>query len=281
VRAKVADFGMARIAAPTLSGALDTWQWLAPEVIGSSQEYGSQADVYSFGIVCWEIATRGYPFDEYATDPKYCVPNKAAARVPSSAEDEANGAPVVPELEFDPLKIKRDIIEQGLRPSLPDESEECPSGFASLIADCWQAIPAKRPTFLQAVNELQKLTAAYPVQLNSDEEPVIEEDDSIAQVSTAIITPDWTQTNKRAISAADTFNYKTEAELESKKFSIGAPVLCCAQPLVERTWFGLQTNTLLIMALTVCRGHDVLVQYYHWSANDTECILSVLIVAGT
>jgi hypothetical protein len=36
VRAKVADFGLTRAVVPQMSGALDTWQWLAPEVIDTS-----------------------------------------------------------------------------------------------------------------------------------------------------------------------------------------------------------------------------------------------------
>ena len=36
-------------------------QWLAPEIItaNASSTYGPKSDVYSFAMVCWEIATRG------------------------------------------------------------------------------------------------------------------------------------------------------------------------------------------------------------------------------
>ena len=49
---KVADFGLARVKAQTLTmtGQCGTVQWMAPEVL-ASQRYAEPADVYSFGIV--------------------------------------------------------------------------------------------------------------------------------------------------------------------------------------------------------------------------------------
>jgi len=59
-RVKIGDFGLSRLLAPDSSGALATWQWLAPEVLGAmvGDGYGLESDVYSFAICCWEIASR-------------------------------------------------------------------------------------------------------------------------------------------------------------------------------------------------------------------------------
>ena len=61
---KVADFGLARVKAHTftMTGQCGTVQWMAPEVL-ASQRYTESADVYSFGIVLWEISTRRVPFE--------------------------------------------------------------------------------------------------------------------------------------------------------------------------------------------------------------------------
>lgn len=40
-----------------MTSKIGTYQWMAPEVI-SGQIYTTKADVFSFGIIMWEIASR-------------------------------------------------------------------------------------------------------------------------------------------------------------------------------------------------------------------------------
>ena len=150
VRAKVADFGLARIVAPTVSGTLNTWQWLAPEVLGvsdssstSTSSYGISSDVYSFGIICWEIATGGFPFDEFNDDPRFSTSNSN---------------------EISITALKNSIAKENLRPTLlkatsnsneiPIEGSNIPIGFHSLIQQCWQTNPNDRPTFFEILDQL-------------------------------------------------------------------------------------------------------------------------------
>lgn len=44
-----------------MTGKIGTYQWMAPEVI-ASQKYSEKADVFSYGIILWEIASREPPF---------------------------------------------------------------------------------------------------------------------------------------------------------------------------------------------------------------------------
>src|SRR5690349_16448539 len=119
ITCKVADFGLSRQAAPQLNELLPTFQWLAPEVIDPSSlsGYDEKADIYSFGIVCWEIANcmNNAPFSEY----KY----------PESV-------------------LKQKIISENLRPSIPNS---CPEEYAKIIESCWNTNSKERPTIQQVV----------------------------------------------------------------------------------------------------------------------------------
>jgi serine/threonine protein kinase len=44
-----------------MTGKIGTYQWMAPEVI-SGQSYTEKADIFSFGIILWEIASREPPY---------------------------------------------------------------------------------------------------------------------------------------------------------------------------------------------------------------------------
>ncbi|GMP37389.1 hypothetical protein CsSME_00009096 [Camellia sinensis var. sinensis] len=55
---KVADFGVARVKAQTgvMTAETGTYRWMAPEVI-EHRPYDHKADIFSFGIVLWELLT--------------------------------------------------------------------------------------------------------------------------------------------------------------------------------------------------------------------------------
>ena len=68
VQAKITDFGLARKfkdadggAEAMMTGQAGTFHWMAPEVLENCR-YTEKADVYSFGIVMWEILAREPPF---------------------------------------------------------------------------------------------------------------------------------------------------------------------------------------------------------------------------
>ena len=62
--AKVADVGLARVLAGTyvsrLDGVAGTFAWAAPELL-LGERCTCAADMYSFGVVMWEVATRARP----------------------------------------------------------------------------------------------------------------------------------------------------------------------------------------------------------------------------
>ncbi|CAJ0578101.1 unnamed protein product, partial [Mesorhabditis spiculigera] len=60
---KVCDFGFARVLDQAMSLRTGSWFWMAPEVMISG-EYDSKCDVFSLGIVLWQLVAREKPFSE-------------------------------------------------------------------------------------------------------------------------------------------------------------------------------------------------------------------------
>eukprot|EP01104_Vermistella_antarctica_P015941 TRINITY_DN5339_c0_g1_i1.p1 TRINITY_DN5339_c0_g1~~TRINITY_DN5339_c0_g1_i1.p1 ORF type:complete len:1110 (+),score=378.59 TRINITY_DN5339_c0_g1_i1:184-3513(+) len=118
--AKLCDFGMsckmsdaegdADSGGPDFTGG--TARWTAPEVITGDGKYTTKADVYSFGIIAWEIAHRKIPF-----------------------------------VEESGLEIAS-VVQRGQRPAI---HKDTPEDARHLIEWCWNQAPDRRPTFTQVV----------------------------------------------------------------------------------------------------------------------------------
>ena len=98
---KIADFGWTRLKADKMTRKIGTFQWMAPETI-LSEIYSEKADVYSYGIILWEIAAREPPYKNIS------------------------GATVA-------LQVSK----KGLRPEVPDKT---PKAFAKMMKRCWVRI---------------------------------------------------------------------------------------------------------------------------------------------
>lgn len=117
---KVADFGVARVKAQSgvMTAETGTYRWMAPEVI-EHRPYDHKADVFSFGVVLWELLTGKVPYD-------YLTPLQAAVGV----------------------------VQKGLRPTIPKNTHP---RLAELLERCWQQDPTLRPDFTEILVILQDL----------------------------------------------------------------------------------------------------------------------------
>ncbi|XP_030217550.1 protein-tyrosine kinase 6b [Gadus morhua] len=108
---KVADFGLARIIKEPFYITLDRkipYKWTAPEAI-SHGKFSSKSDVWSFGVLLYEIMSRG-------------------------------GTPY-------PALSNQEVYQQvttGYRMPAPPS---CPKAIYSIMTECWQADPRSRPDF--------------------------------------------------------------------------------------------------------------------------------------
>ncbi|KAG4399068.1 hypothetical protein GLYMA_08G165900v4 [Glycine max] len=122
---KVGDFGLSKIKRNTLvsGGVRGTLPWMAPELLnGSSNKVSEKVDVFSFGIVLWEILTGEEPY----------------ANMHYGA-------------------IIGGIVNNTLRPTIPDH---CDSEWRTLMEQCWAPNPAARPSFTEIASRLRIMTAA-------------------------------------------------------------------------------------------------------------------------
>ncbi|KAI5054730.1 hypothetical protein GOP47_0029875 [Adiantum capillus-veneris] len=101
---KILDFGVSCFESDCNSDAHDlgTYRWMAPEML-SQKPYTRKVDVYSFGIVLWELLTAHLPYEEMgAVQAAFCV------------------------------------IHENTRPPIPPD---CPTVLSDLMCRCWCTDP--------------------------------------------------------------------------------------------------------------------------------------------
>ncbi|XP_020111631.1 serine/threonine-protein kinase STY8-like [Ananas comosus] len=125
---KIGDLGLSKVKQHTLvsGGVRGTLPWMASELLsGKSNMVSEKIDVYSFGIVMWELLTGEEPYADMR-----CA------------------------------SIIGGIVNNSLRPQIPTW---CDPEWKSLMERCWASDPARRPSFSEISQKLRKMAAAINV----------------------------------------------------------------------------------------------------------------------
>jgi hypothetical protein len=117
---KVCDFGLSRLKAQTrsMTGNCGTVQWMAPEVL-ANRKYDEKADVYSFGIILWELLARECPYEGMTA-----------------------------------IQCALAVLNRDKRPEIP---KWCPPGLHALIKACVKKEPSERPSFERIIDMLDDM----------------------------------------------------------------------------------------------------------------------------
>ncbi|CAI7915846.1 unnamed protein product, partial [Closterium sp. NIES-54] len=117
---KVCDFGLSRLKHRTFlstrSGA-GTPEWMAPEVL-RNEPSNEKADVYSFGVILWELATMQQPWSG-----------------------------------LNALQVVGAVGYQNRRLEVPDTID---SRVAAVIKSCWSDESSLRPSFEEIIGFLRQ-----------------------------------------------------------------------------------------------------------------------------
>ena len=101
-----------------MSGETGSLRYMAPEV-ASSMSYNQKADVYSFGVILWELLSYEKPFDGMNREEFY-----------------------------------EKVVHGGYRPEM---SKKFPQDVATLIRNCWSPDIETRPNFNKAAELLNEM----------------------------------------------------------------------------------------------------------------------------
>ncbi len=158
-QSKVADFGLSLIKSSSSTqsqgqgashSAAGTIPWMAPELF-EGEPHSAAADIYSLGMVLWEIVARRTPFT-----------GRVAAVIIG-------------------------MVLAGKRETFPDN---CPEVFKRLIIACWHADPKQRPTAGEVGDQLDaELSQVIGVPLSKIKHIGVREDEKTFSVdSTGLVS---------------------------------------------------------------------------------------------
>ncbi|XP_018561259.1 mitogen-activated protein kinase kinase kinase 7 [Anoplophora glabripennis] len=124
IHLKICDFGTAADKNTYMTNNKGSAAWMAPEVFTSSK-YTEKCDIFSWGIILWEVTSRRKPF--------YNQGGSAFSIMWA--------------------------VHKGKRPPL---LRNCPPPIENLMTECWDHDPSKRPSMQEIVKRMEKICYLLP-----------------------------------------------------------------------------------------------------------------------
>ena len=151
----ICDFGFARkidISGNFYTKHIGTPQFMAPEVIHDNK-YTELIDVYSYGIILYQLLTKKTPYSEY--------------------------------LELDRESLFDDV-KSGKRPSIPENCKNNNKTIVDLIEKCWNQDPSKRPTMESVYSDFAEHRVAFD---QANQETITQLDNYLNKLNKTFLSP--------------------------------------------------------------------------------------------
>ncbi|XP_071454325.1 mitogen-activated protein kinase kinase kinase 7-like isoform X2 [Hetaerina americana] len=221
---KICDFGTACDQKTYMTNNKGSAAWMAPEVFEGSN-YTEKCDVFSWGIILWEVLARQKPFDGIYM---------SAFRIMWA-------------------------VHTGERPPL---IRHCPPPLEQLMTSCWDKNPANRPSMGEVVNIMSELFPFFgghdePIQyVDSSEGSPMGEDDGDTYVRS--MSDDFTDTPEEFTDSFIPTDANQSIIEERENFKVPVPESRLTHPLHihvdENTWTLPENKENLIHTDRECEG---------------------------
>uniref|UniRef100_A0A182Q684 Mitogen-activated protein kinase kinase kinase 7 n=1 Tax=Anopheles farauti TaxID=69004 RepID=A0A182Q684_9DIPT len=209
---KICDFGTVTDKSTLMTNNQGSAAWMAPEVFEGSS-YTEKCDVFSWGIILWEVIAREPPFKHI--DTSYAIMWR---------------------------------VHQGSRPPL---IEHCPKPIEQLMIRCWAKDPISRPPMKEVVsimNELCKMFSGENEPIGSEMLPEVEDDSYGNEYSIESNVSDGTQHGTNMNNSRGTITNKNtvqrildmprESPLRNVSSALLQPLQIAVNPFDQPTEFG-------------------------------------------
>ncbi|XP_012540305.1 mitogen-activated protein kinase kinase kinase 7 [Monomorium pharaonis] len=210
---KICDFGTACDLNTYMTNNKGSAAWMAPEVFEGSR-YTEKCDVFSWGIILWEVLTRKKPFDDIGA---------SAYRIMWA-------------------------VHVGQRPPL---IEGCPKPIENLMTRCWQKAPEERPSMDEVVKIMTELSEFFsrhlePVEYSLSSEDDVDENETSRENTLDIVsTLDFRMNGSVANGTIRTIPKAVEKTIECSKEENSLPfALSRTTPVGHRMKFSSRQNNL-------------------------------------
>ncbi|RHZ59701.1 hypothetical protein Glove_362g31 [Diversispora epigaea] len=148
---KISDLGLSGPVDKQLDSIYGNLPYMAPELL-CKRDYTTKSDVYSLGIIMWEVITGETPFSdhEFISDFKFAL-----------------------------------AIINGCRPTI---YKYIPYEYATLMKQCWDANPDNRPDAETVYDKFKSLIQS--LYMDKQQEPTIQSNSSKSKISQSSLTKD-------------------------------------------------------------------------------------------